>query len=63
MNKSPSASPDFAVREFSSASLRKMPALKHIMQVRFGGTRFDCPKCGTVESTFHKLQQHRKLAA
>ena len=29
------------------------------MQVRFGGTRFDCPKCGTVESTFHKLQKRR----
>lgn len=29
------------------------------MAVRFGGTTFDCPKCGTVRSTFHRLAKVR----
>lgn len=59
MTKSPSASPDFSVREFFQRFNSEEACLEHIMQVRFGGTRFDCPKCGTVESTFHKLQKRR----
>ncbi|WP_421991018.1 IS1595 family transposase [Qipengyuania sp.] len=59
MTKSPSASPDFSVREFFQRFNSEDACLEHIMQVRFGGTRFDCPKCGTVESTFHKLQKRR----
>ncbi len=59
MTKSPSASPDFPVREFFQRFPDEDACLEHIMQVRFGGTRFDCPKCGTVDSTFHKLQKRR----
>ena len=59
MTKSPSASPDFSVREFFQRFNSEDACLEHIMAVRFGGTRFDCPKCGTVESTFHKLQKRR----
>lgn len=59
MTKSPSASPEFSVREFFQRFNSEDACLEHIMQVRFGGTRFDCPKCGTVESTFHKLQKRR----
>lgn len=59
MTKSPSASPDFSVREFFQRFPTEEACLEHIMAVRFGGTRFDCPKCGTVESTFHKLQKRR----
>ncbi|RJY10193.1 IS1595 family transposase [Aurantiacibacter aquimixticola] len=59
MTKSPSASPDFSVREFFQRFPDEDACLEHIMAVRFGGTRFDCPKCGTVESTFHKLQKRR----
>jgi transposase len=33
--------------------------LEHIMAVRFGGSRFDCLKCGTVGATFHKLAKRR----
>ena len=59
MTKSPSASPDFSVREFFQRFNSEDACLEHIMQVRFGGTRFDCPKCGVVDSTFHKLQKRR----
>ena len=59
MTKSPSASPDFSVREFFQRFPTEDACLEHIMQVRFGGTRFDCPKCGTADSTFHKLQKRR----
>lgn len=59
MTKSPSASPDFPVREFFQRFNSEEACLEHIMHVRFGGTRFDCPKCGVVKSTFHKLQKRR----
>jgi transposase-like protein len=32
------------------------------MKVRFGGTRFDCPACGTVKATFHRLAKRRAYA-
>jgi transposase-like protein/predicted RNA-binding Zn-ribbon protein involved in translation (DUF1610 family) len=57
--KSPSASPEFSVREFFQRFPDDDACLAHIMQVRFGGTRFDCPKCGKVDSTFHKLAKRR----
>lgn len=57
--KSPSASPEFSVREFFQRFPDEDACLEHIMQVRFGGTRFDCPKCETVGATFHKLQKRR----
>jgi predicted RNA-binding Zn-ribbon protein involved in translation (DUF1610 family) len=57
--KSPSASPEFSVREFFQRFPNEDACLEHIMQVRFGGTRFDCPKCGTVGATFHKLAKRR----
>lgn len=58
-NKSPSASPEFSVREFFARFPTDDACLEHIMQVRCGGTRFDCPKCGVVDSTFHKLAKRR----
>ncbi|MBN9788455.1 IS1595 family transposase [Pseudonocardia sp. TMWB2A] len=57
--KSSSASPEFSVREFFQRFPDDDACLAHIMQVRFGGTRFDCPKCGTVDVTFHKLKERR----
>lgn len=59
MSKSPSASPIFSVREFLNKFSTEEACLDHIMAVRFGGTRFDCPACGTVEATFHKLSDRR----
>jgi len=56
--RSPSASPEFSVREFFARFPDEDACLSHIMAVRFGGTRFDCPTCG-VESTFHKLAKRR----
>lgn len=55
MTKSPSASPDFSVREFFQRFPNDDACLTHIMDVRYGGTRFDCPACGVVDSSFHKL--------
>lgn len=53
--KSPSASPEFSVREFFARFPNDDACLEHVMNVRYGGTRFDCPSCGTVGATFHKL--------
>lgn len=56
--KSPSASPEFSVREFFSRFPNDDACLAHIMDVRFGGTRFKCASCGK-ESTHHKLAKRR----
>ena len=32
------------------------------MAVRFGGTTMDCPDCGSVGVTFHKLRERRVYA-
>ncbi|HCW60518.1 MULTISPECIES: IS1595 family transposase [Sphingobium] len=56
--KSPSASPEFSVREFFQRFPDDDACLAHIMQVRFGGTRFECGSCGK-ESTHHKLATRR----
>jgi len=58
MSKSPSASPDFSVREFFQRFPTDDACLDHIMQVRFGGTRFECSSCGK-DSTHHKLATRR----
>ncbi|HEU0098078.1 MAG TPA: IS1595 family transposase [Allosphingosinicella sp.] len=57
--KSPSASPAFSVREFFARFPTEEACLDHIMAVRFGGTRFDCPACGVENATFHRLAQRR----
>lgn len=56
--KSPSASPEFSVREFFARFPNDDACLDHIMQVRFGGTRFVCTSCGK-ESPHHKLATRR----
>jgi transposase len=61
--KSPSASPEFSVREFFQRFLDDDACLAHIMEVRFGGTRFDCTSCGTVGATHHKLAKRRTYVA
>lgn len=59
--KSPSASPEFSVREFFQCFPDDDACLAHIMDVRFGGTRFECGSCGK-ESTHHKLAARRTFA-
>lgn len=61
-NKSPSASPDFSVREFFARFPDEQACLEHIMAVRFGGTKLDCPSCGSVNVQFHKLRERRVYA-
>ena len=60
--KSPSASPKFSVREFFARFPDERACLEHIMVVRFGGTKMDCPTCGTVGAQFHKLRDRRVYA-
>jgi transposase-like protein len=62
MTKSPSASPDFSVRDFFVRFPNELTCLEHIMQVRFGGTKIDCPSCGAVDVHFHKLHERRVYA-
>jgi len=57
--KSPSASPAFSVREFFQRFPSEEACLDHIMQVRHGGTRFDCGRCGVVGATHHRLVNRR----
>ena len=59
--KSPSASPEFSVREFFARFPNEEACLEHIMAVRFGGTKLDCPSCG-AEGEFHKLRERRVYA-
>lgn len=59
--KSPSASPEFSVREFFARFPDEQACLDHIMTVRFGGTMMDCPACG-AEGQFHKLAKRRVYA-
>src|SRR5690348_14970961 len=59
--KSPSASPEFSVREFFTRFPDERACLEHIMQVRYGGTMIDCPSCG-AEGEFHKLRDRRVYA-
>lgn len=59
--RSPSASPEFSVREFFARFPNEEACLEHIMVVRHGGTKIFCPKCG-VEGQFHKLRERRVYA-
>lgn len=59
--KSPSASPEFSVRDFFQRFPDERACLEHIMRVRFGGTKLDCPSCG-AEGEFHKLRDRRVFA-
>jgi transposase-like protein len=59
--KSPSASPEFSVRQFFERFPDEDACLNHIMNVRFGGTLMDCPACG-AEGQFHKLAKRRVYA-
>lgn len=59
--KSPSASPALSVREFFARFPNEEACLSHVMAVRFGGTKLDCPSCGT-EAEFHKLRERRVYA-
>lgn len=60
--RSPSASPAFPVREFFARFPDEQACLEHIMAVRFGGTKLDCPSCGSVNVEFHKLRERRVYA-
>ena len=62
MAKTPSASPEFSVRDFFVRFPDERACLEHIMAVRYGGTKLDCPSCGTVGSQFHKLRDRRVYA-
>lgn len=59
-HKSPSASPDFSVREFFKRFPDDEACLGHIFNVRFG-ERHVCRACG-VESTFHRMTNRRAWA-
>jgi transposase-like protein len=61
MTKSPSASPDFSVRDFFARFPDERACLEHIMRVRHGGTTLHCPSCG-IEGEFHKLRDRRVYA-
>ena len=58
---SKSTSPAFSVREFFARFNSEEACLSHIMDVRYGGTRFDCPGCG-VEANFNKLSNRRAFS-
>ena len=59
--KSPSASPALSVREFFARFPDERACLEHIMRVRHGGTKLDCPSCG-AEGEFHKIRDRRVYA-
>jgi transposase len=46
------------VREMFARFPTDEACLDHIMTIRYGGTTFDCPKCGK-NSTFHRLEKVR----
>ena len=60
--KSPSVSPDFSVRQFFEKFPNELTCLEHVMRVRFGGTKIDCPSCGSAKVQFHKLRDRRVYA-
>ncbi|HZG47849.1 MAG TPA: IS1595 family transposase [Allosphingosinicella sp.] len=60
--RSPSASPEFSVREFFARFPDEQACLDHIMSVRFGGTKIDCKSCGAVGAEYHKLAKRRVYA-
>lgn len=60
--RNPSAVQALSVREFFARFPNEDACLEHIMNVRFGGTKMDCPSCGCVGVTFHKLRERRVYA-
>jgi transposase len=60
MSKSPSASPDFSVRDFFKRFPDDDACLHHLMQQRYGLKAF-CPDCG-VETTFHRIADRKAYA-
>lgn len=60
MNKSPSSTPDFSVREFFKRFPDDESCLEHIFKVRFGD-RHVCKACG-VDSSFHRMSNRRAWA-
>jgi transposase-like protein len=60
MEKSPSSSPDFSVRDFFKRFPDDDACLAHIMEQRYGLKCF-CPSCG-VETTFHKIEGRKAYA-
>lgn len=61
MKKSPSASPEFSMRDFFARFPDERACLEHVMRVRFGGTTLMCKACG-AEGEFHKLRGRRVYA-
>ncbi|MDE2444992.1 MAG: IS1595 family transposase [Alphaproteobacteria bacterium] len=60
MEKSPSSSPDFSVRDFFKRFPDDDACLAHIMEQRYG-LKGICPHCG-VETTFHKISGRKSYA-
>ena len=60
MNKSPSKSPEFSVRDFFKRFPTDDACLEHVMSVRYGLSGF-CPHCG-VETTFHRMTGRKAFA-
>jgi transposase len=60
MNKSPSASPDFSVRDFFKRFPDDDACLAHVMEQRYG-LKGHCPHCG-VETTFHRMTDRKAYA-
>ncbi|RYE39828.1 MAG: IS1595 family transposase [Hyphomicrobiales bacterium] len=58
MNDSPTSSSELSVREFFKRFPDDEACLEYIMIVRFGGTRFNCRKCG-VDAKYYKLKKLR----
>jgi transposase len=60
--RSTSAKQAFSVREFFARFPDERACLEHIMSVRYGGTKIDCPSCGCADVQFHKLAERRVYA-
>lgn len=60
MEKSPSSSPDFSVRDFFKRFPDDDACLAHVMEQRYG-FKGNCPHCG-VETTFHRMTDRKAYA-
>lgn len=60
MNKSPSTTQEFSVREFFERFPDDDACLEHVMEQRYGLKGF-CPTCG-VETTFHRMTERKAFA-
>lgn len=50
------------VRKFFRRFPDDAACLDYILNVRFGGKRHDCTKCGTADATHHKVTDRRAYA-